>query len=344
MVKKQMSIVSREGMEVLKGVAILAVLGIHLLWWQDPGIFWGEDTQLWAVSADQVLRFCVPLFVLLSALGLGLKYRDKEVDSWRFLKGRAVKILPRYFYWSFISFVMLGFVLSPLPAWEQLPEMVRQFGMNLVKGQADYHLYFVPMIFQFYVLFPVLLWMSRKNVKLTVWLGIIIQAVALGVYWLGRIEGWNYRIFHSDYPQYILFVSWLGYFVLGLWLAQKKRIEAVLVWLMLAVMGLVASVWSSLRMMESGVGLITATGFTRLTVMSYAMGSCIAGLHLLRPLFGNPIFQWLGRYSFLLYLCHVLYLRVIFGVLRGEYSPIQLVLAGGLVVGATILYVKWFKL
>jgi len=201
MAKKRESIVSRDGMDVLKGVAILAVLGIHVLWWQDPGIFWGEGTRVGAVGADQMLRFCVPLFVLLSALGLSLKYRDVEVNGWRFLKGRAMKIWPRYFYWSLVSFVMLGFVLSPLPTLGQMPEMLRQFGINLVKGQADYHYYFIPMIFQFYMLFPILLWLSRKNAKLTLWVGLVIQTAVLGVYGVGRVEGWNYRIFFSDYPQ-----------------------------------------------------------------------------------------------------------------------------------------------
>ncbi len=116
---------------LLKGFAILAVVAIHVI-----NVFIGRNPSL--INFDQFLRFSVPLFTALSGLALAKKYLVK-LEIKNFYQSRLLKLLPLYILWSAIYWLVTR---------QSFP--------------FEYHLYFVPMIFQAYLIFPFILPIIRK--------------------------------------------------------------------------------------------------------------------------------------------------------------------------------------
>ena len=94
-------------MDIVRGLAILAVVAIHF-----PGGPLTESTMAGLVSLAYMIvnvaaRFAVPTFVLLSGLGLSLS--DKRDEGYfDFLRRRVGKLLPAYIAWTLIYTLFLG--------------------------------------------------------------------------------------------------------------------------------------------------------------------------------------------------------------------------------------------
>lgn len=76
---------------VIKGLAILAVLVVHVLAYL-PGIYHGSQ-QIFFIGLDQLARFCVPAFLIISGYGLATKYEGKTISYLPFIKERFAKLL-----------------------------------------------------------------------------------------------------------------------------------------------------------------------------------------------------------------------------------------------------------
>lgn len=298
----------------LRGIAIVLVIVIHFLssFKESPFINQSEN-QLWAVSLDQLARVAVPLFVALSGYGLMLKYQDTTLYWHEYLKKRVFKLIPLYVLWSFIYWFIFLFI----PQWRPTPELKPLFG-QLIFGNADYHLYFVPMIFQFYLLFPFLLQPVKKFPKVIL---LTTAALQLLFYVLisEKVTGQpGTSFFQSDQKQYIWFFSWLFYFVLGMslprvitWISQVFWREKV-VYLLTLGAGLLVS-WSALSAIQQGVDPLVALRFTRWQILIYASITIVSMFLLTRRVKMFPRWTlWLGENSYLTYLSHTLLLRVIF--------------------------------
>ncbi len=141
-------------LDILRAVAIFGVILIHII--GSSFHFWDQGSPAWVIflTLDQLFRFSVPLFVFISGYTLYLKYKQ-NFKYFEFYLKRAARILPWYFFWSLIIYIYIhttvakGFV--DYPTWKLI-----------LLGKVDYHLYFVSMIFQLYLLFPVLLWLYKK--------------------------------------------------------------------------------------------------------------------------------------------------------------------------------------
>ena len=77
--------ISLEKSQILKGLAINPVIMIHI-WAYLPGIYTTSRFQLFFISVDQLGRFCVPLFLVLSGYGLAIRYKDEAPAWWPFVK------------------------------------------------------------------------------------------------------------------------------------------------------------------------------------------------------------------------------------------------------------------
>lgn len=249
----------------LKGVAIIAVVAIHFL-----NIFSSYSQNF--VVVDQSLRFCVPLFTALSGLALATKY-TKELDIKEFYLRRLFKLLPMYFLWVTIYWLTTH---QPFP--------------------FEYHLYFVPMIFQAYLIFPFIL----PFVKKMPWTALIISAVLQIVYFSMNHKPTN------DQHSYIWFVSWQFYFVLGIFLAFINTKGLKLIGLVVAGLGLIWSVRDALGLLETGKNLIWATRFTRIPIFIYSLGLTLFFVNWTQR---SRILSWLGKNSYQIYLGHVLILK-----------------------------------
>jgi surface polysaccharide O-acyltransferase-like enzyme len=98
-------------------------------------------------------------------------------------------------------------IIKAVPAWS-FANQPMSVVIQILFGQADYQLYFLPVIFQLYALFP-LFWGLKQKPKLMFSLALFIQVVTFYLY--------TWQVTSSDRLQYVLVFSWLAYFVWGIY-------------------------------------------------------------------------------------------------------------------------------
>ncbi|ADW16534.1 acyltransferase 3 [Desulfobulbus propionicus DSM 2032] len=142
-----------------RGLAIIGVLIIHSSApiinpkFQSPSI-WIDITIIF----NQISRYSVPLFFFISGFLYGNIYSEKNINYIYFIKRRFVKIIIPFIIWSIIYLILrltTGDIESDEINFINLIKIV-------ITGSAYGHLYFIPSIFQFYLLLPLILWISKK--------------------------------------------------------------------------------------------------------------------------------------------------------------------------------------
>lgn len=304
----------RDADAFLRGVAICLVIAIHFLssFKVSPYVT-GASFQIFAVTLDQLGRVAVPLFVALSGYGLMMKYQNIELHWKEFFKKRVWKLLPLYILWSYIFW----FVFLFIPQWRPTSEQKPFFG-QLFLGNADYHLYFIPMIFQLYLLFPFLLPIVKK------WPYQMLAAV--GAFQIAFFELVAHKMtnqpgtsfFQSDQKQYVWFFCWIFYFILGMCLPkilEALKSQTMAKWVLVGLVAL-SGFWvafSALFAINHGTDPLVALRFTRVQVLVYATCCCIALFYFLQKPKALPkVLLFLGINSYVIYLSHTLLLRIIF--------------------------------
>jgi len=313
---------SKEQVNFLKGLAILAVVTIHVVNNFYRLVQVNSLGFNFLVVLDQLSRYCVPLFITLSGFALAKKYEVKKFSWKEFLSKRLLKLLPLYFLWTLAYFLSGRIYSSSFDLGTPL-----QWAKIIFGGTGYYHLYFVPMIIQGYILFPVLHWLVKKYPKPVLTLSFIIQ---LWLYWCFSPLGW------SDQTLYVMFSSWQVYFVLGIFLAGANIGKSVLYWL-LAILGFGWTLFTVFFELNRGTDLIWATRFIKWPVLMYALGLIMVLFNLKMKL--NAV-NWLGKHSYLIYLCHVFFLQIIFQIIAGGNFSTPVMLTSALGIGALALSVK----
>jgi len=129
--------------DALRTVSIAAVLLIHTTTKVLEITHYDLITHSFTLLLNQLARFAVPLFILISGFVLELNY-DYHASYWAYLKKRVSRILIPYLFWSLIYYFLI----------------YTQNHDNLVSvlltGSASYQLYFIPTLCIFYLLFPLL--------------------------------------------------------------------------------------------------------------------------------------------------------------------------------------------
>jgi len=304
--------------QLLRAIAIICVILIHFLaMFHDSPFVSSSPYQLVAVSLDQLSRLSVPLFVALSGYGLSQKYLKTEFRWSEFLTRRVLKLLPLYIVWSIFYYVALRVVPGWTPTWE-----TTSLPVQLLLGQADYQMYFVPMIFQLYLLFPFLFQLRRRWPLSTLIVFGCIQVVMFFFFQNRQLMIGNFLV--TDQVQYLFCGTWIFYFVLGMCLPRLHRMlksSAFLTSVLIAVT-LAGGYWiinNALSNINQGMNPLYALRFTRYVVLFYASASIVLLSWLAMKVRRLPVvIQQIGTHSYGLYLAHTFLLRVIFsiGILR----------------------------
>lgn len=167
-----------------------------------------------AFILNQLSRFAVPLFILLSGVSLGLS--KFHVGVWQFLSNRMIKIGFPYLLWSMIYIIYN--IHSDMSTWS--------FGFclkTILLGQAAPHLYFIIIIMQLYVLFPFL----KRWVKSCPYESLLVSfIISYGIQKLFYFLKFDLNLIPRFIHPYlwILFPTWLFYFVMGLILTDRRII------------------------------------------------------------------------------------------------------------------------
>ena len=159
-----------------------------------------------AFFLNQAARFSVPMFFFLSGFSLGL--REQPLSYPAFLKERFLRILPPYLVWTLI-YELWNASLAP-----------RRLLRDLLTGQAAPHLYFIPILLQFYLLYPLLRrWVDRQP------LGSVLWSLASTLFFQGLYyeKGLGLLPDLSLGQLWMLFPVWLFYFTAGMALQRLDR-------------------------------------------------------------------------------------------------------------------------
>lgn len=155
-------------LELLRGMAFLAVALQHAI--AHYSVVDGvkmEDGVIMTVLL-MASKFAVPVFIFITGLVLFYNY-DGRINYFTFIRKRFMDILVPYIIWSAVYFLVSH-------AWDI--SQAGQWVMMLFTGKNSYHLWYIVMIFQFYLLFPVFRYVMRKFAS---WLPFKWRAAALTV-------------------------------------------------------------------------------------------------------------------------------------------------------------------
>ncbi|MDP4097418.1 acyltransferase [Paenibacillus sp. P96] len=141
---------------VLRGLAFAAVVLQHSIAHYSivPGVTLADGVLLAILLL--AAKFAVPVFVFITGLVLFYNY-DGKLSFGTFLSKRFKDIIVPYIIWSAVF--EAGNVLAAGGAWSW--DTLLLYGQKLLTGKTSYHLWYIVMIIQCYLLFPVL----RKAVR-----------------------------------------------------------------------------------------------------------------------------------------------------------------------------------
>ncbi|MGF9821872.1 acyltransferase [Brevibacillus agri] len=164
-------------LDLIRAFAFLAVVYQHVIgvFIREKGL--SEQAAIVYGMLFHLLKFAVPAFIFITGLVLFYNYYEK-VNYFSFMRKRVTEILVPYGIWSAIY---LAVQTKPLGEGNAFLWTIAK---KLVTGTASYHLWFVVMIFQFYLLYP--LWQKLFRFLHRLVTGrlrlLAVGAVAGGVY------------------------------------------------------------------------------------------------------------------------------------------------------------------
>lgn len=299
-------------LDIYRGIAIIAVLMIHTTSFSVA--YLPKESFLYPVYffMNSVSIFAVPAFLFLSSLVLVYNYADLAEQNWtRFYRKRLATITFPYLLWSLFYFLVVIDVegSSFLTQWPN-------FFRDLLTGGNYTHLYFLVVIFQFYLLFPLFLMLIR--VRLVRSNLIIAGIVAQAVFYL-----LNYYFFHME--KVGTFVgSYFLYFFLGAYAGLKMKDNkdwlnkvrgSFHIWLLLLGAGYILQLWMQ-RFSPHWIPQPWLSWTHFLFIYAYAGTCCVALIYFSRRLdrfrlsWVSNTLHSLGRASFGIYLAHPFFLLV----------------------------------
>lgn len=217
--------------DLLRGFAALAVIAIH--------VTTGYLTNRYGAFINQACRFAVPLFILVS--GFVLYNPEKQISGIKgylsFASKRLNKIVIPYVIWS-AAYTVYQYATFPVNL--STGQWFQKLLTNVLNGTASGHLYFIIIIIQLYLIFPLLSWFMQKAKVLTVSIAFIVSmGIHLGLYFPEAIHlpkiggGFSYAT---------LCLTWVFYFVFGMFfktyydgfIKQMKNWHTVLLFFLFA--------------------------------------------------------------------------------------------------------------
>lgn len=195
----------------LRLISIIAVLIIHSTHYSQVQFSKNLDfysSDFFYVILNQISRFSVPVFIILSGYGLTVRYSEK-INIHEFYQRRFIRIGIPFLFWTFaILLFQQKFNLDF--------DFFKKFIYYLTITGVDYHLYFLIIILQCYMIFPLLVQINSFFVLLFLFIFQIYNYSPTDLFFY--FFNYKYFAFHSTF----LF-SWLFYFYFGIYLRKNEK-------------------------------------------------------------------------------------------------------------------------
>src|SRR5579875_2998996 len=160
--------------DVIRLLTFTAVICVHSLAFTEP-----PSNQV-AAGLMMLLQFGRELFFALSGFVLVYSSLGREVRpvaSWR---RRVPYVAAPYVVWSLIYYELTLHTSASAWSWST-------FGHDLLYGGAEYHLYFLVVTLQRYLVFPLLVRFVRRTSRWAV--PVLVAVGAANLVWLGLLHG-----------------------------------------------------------------------------------------------------------------------------------------------------------
>lgn len=196
--------------DVARALAAIAVVALHAIGFSVALDHAGSAAQHVDQALIMTLRFARQVFMFISGFALAYAYRKRVVPFGGFLIKRLWRVAVPYIAWSAIYLYVNN---QQVPS----PTVLLQ---AILTGTAFYHLYYVVVSLQWYVLFlPVLACARRLGRQAAGWVSILVAGLYLGLaIWLtagAHLPPWapalTPLLAHRDQ----LLISYIGYYLLG---------------------------------------------------------------------------------------------------------------------------------
>jgi surface polysaccharide O-acyltransferase-like enzyme len=342
---------SRLTTDLLRVVCIIAVIIIHA---SSPWEYRAQQTHHWLSAAglgcllNQLSRFCVPLFVLLSGYVLTKRYSAPSPvlpGRWlHFFQRRSSKIIIPYVVWT-----VAGMLFRQRLVWHEADSYLANALVNfklllgyLTLRGVDYHFYFFRVIIQCYLLFPLLL--RFRSIGLWIAMALIHLATSYPVKGLLFPPPLDASALPSSF-----FIFWIFYFYTGmLWatheqqIARWVRMVPLSLWFGLTALcfGWVGGEYVSRSYQSGEPG--SYNHFSRIAVALYALAILLLTIRLdgwvskkLSP--ATPLISKLAQLSFGVYIFHVWILRLLRAGPLADHLPLFMTFSVLLSFGAMAL-------
>lgn len=188
--------------DLLRIISILSVVLIHVSTRDLEFDSFNLSTHFFTLFLNQVTRFAVPLFFLISAFVLELNF-PQNFNYLIYLKKRFRRLFLPYLFWSAIYYFFIYLQHS------------KSFFQVLLTGDASYQLYFIPTLFIFYLIFPLIhhYYSILTSKKSLIFLG-IIQIILLSF-------DYYFHIISLPYPFSVLLFNFYV-FILGMFFSHHQ--------------------------------------------------------------------------------------------------------------------------
>lgn len=295
-------------------IRFFATIGVIILHASSSGLYlFGTIPQFhWSILdvVDSAMRCCVPLFVMLS--GALILRQDKELIP--YLKNRFWRIIVPFLFWALVYCIV--YVLS---IWTKIDgekavstftEMLKDvfFYKGLFRMQA-FHFWYVYMIVGLFLTVPILRKWIKNATKNEV--GYFLLLWAISIIFLSPLMATYKPNF-----DFTFFSGYLGYFVLGYYLSEKEFELKLLNKKILAFVFLILVLFTAY-----GTYYLTSSQeslneeFFKYLSPNIVLLSITAFLWLMKFQIKNVrLSKWMqtvNKYSFGIYLVHIIVLRIL---------------------------------
>lgn len=184
--------------DILKIFACICVIVIHI----SAALVATGNTGV--IFINCMTRFAVPCFIFASGLILMVIYKDRDTPYLDFQKKRLNSVLAPYLTWAVIFLVVnIGvgaFAFNARTVWN-----------GIVWGNSSYHLYFMIIIIQLYLLFPIIKAVLKALSPVVAMLFILAYQMFYTAMSPMLIANFKFVADHYDR----LFTTYLTYFLIG---------------------------------------------------------------------------------------------------------------------------------
>src|SRR5699024_1272603 len=145
----------------IRAIACLCIVMVHVT----AGFYYENDgTFTWFNQFfNQISRYGTPAFAIISGFLLYNQAIKKGFTFKYFVQSRFTKVIIPFLIWSIVYLILKwSYGQFELPNWSSSEE-VKDFMYFFFTGKSNYHLYFISIVVQFYLIFPLLQLFKSRN-------------------------------------------------------------------------------------------------------------------------------------------------------------------------------------